>query len=100
MQPLARPPGGRTRKAFGGIREKLSSEALDSATRNHCLQLYEVLAKLTTNWRQKLNHPSAVYRNYLRSTQVPREKYAQGTASTPNWPIRRKRSVMRRSVMN
>jgi hypothetical protein len=75
-----RPVGSAYNRAFGEIiaREKLDSTVLDSATRNHCLQIAENRAAveawratLTQNLRQTLNHPGSLYKRWKKATTVP-----------------------------
>jgi hypothetical protein len=77
------PVGSAYNRAFSGIleREKLQSNVIDSATRNHCLQIAANRASveawratLPTNLRQTLNHPGAVFKRWKKSTMVPKPK--------------------------
>jgi len=82
------PVGSAYNRAFGGIldREKLNGAVLDSATRNHCLQIAEKRAEveawratLSMNLRQTLNHPGAVFKRWKRETTVPKPKEPKST---------------------
>jgi hypothetical protein len=80
------PVGAAYNRAFSGIleREKLQSNVIDSATRNHCLQIAANRASveawratLPTNLRQTLNHPGAVFKRWKQATVVPEPKKAK-----------------------
>jgi hypothetical protein len=73
-----RPKGRKYNRAFGDVlkREQLGTDRLDSATRNQLLQIEENKsaieewrATLTPAQRLRLNHPSAVWRNWQRTVK-------------------------------
>jgi hypothetical protein len=73
-----RPKGKIYNRYFGDVlkREQLGTDRLDSATRNQLLQIVENQsaieewrATLTPAQRLRLNHPSAVWRNWQRSVK-------------------------------
>jgi hypothetical protein len=72
-------PKGRTyNRAFGDVlkREQLGTDRLDSATRNQLLQIVENQSAIE-EWREtldpahrlRLNHPSAIWRNWQRTVK-------------------------------
>jgi hypothetical protein len=73
-----RPKGKTYNQAFGVVleRERFGTDRLDSATRNQLLRIAEHLpaieewrATLTPAQRLRLNHPSAVWRNWQRTVK-------------------------------
>ena len=72
------PKGRKYNRAFGGVlkREQLGTDRLDSATRNQLLQIVanqsafeEWRATLLPARRLRLNHPSAIWRNWQRTVK-------------------------------
>jgi hypothetical protein len=73
-----RPKGKTYNQAFGDVlkREQLDTDRLDSATRNQLLQIEQNLSAIE-EWREKLdaaqrlrlNHPSAIWRNWQRTVK-------------------------------
>jgi hypothetical protein len=72
------PKGRRYNRAFGDVlkREQLGTDRLDSATRNQLLQIdenksaiEEWRATLLPAQRLRLNHPSAIWRNWQRTVK-------------------------------
>jgi hypothetical protein len=80
-----RPKGRKYNRAFGDLLkdEQLGTDRLDSATRNQLLQIEENKsaieewrATLTPAQRLRLNHPSAVWRNWQRTVKSAGKKQA------------------------
>jgi hypothetical protein len=80
-----RPKGRKYNRAFGDVlkREQLGTDRLDSATRNQLLQIEENKsaieewrATLAPAQRLRLNHPSAVWRNWQRTVKGAGKKQA------------------------
>ena len=79
------PKGRKYNRAFGDLLkdEQLGTDRLDSATRNQLLQIEENKSAIE-EWREtlhptqrlKLNHPSAVWRNWQRTVESAGKKQA------------------------
>jgi hypothetical protein len=79
------PKGRKYNRAFGDVleREQLGTDRLDSATRNQLLQIEENKsaieewrATLVPTQRLRLNHPSAIWRNWQRTVKGAGKKQA------------------------
>jgi hypothetical protein len=84
-----RPKGRKYNRAFGEVlkREQLGTDRLDSATRNQLLRIVKNQSPIE-KWREtlapaqrlKLNHPSAVWRNWQRTVKgSPRDEQSKGS---------------------
>ena len=81
------PKGRKYNRAFGDVlkREQLGTDRLDSATRNQLLQIDEHKSEIE-EWRAtlplaqrlRLNHPSAIWRNWQRTKGGGRDEQFQG----------------------
>jgi hypothetical protein len=80
-----RPTGKKYNQAFGHVLKRERLDSIDSATRNQLLRIAEKLPeieawreKLEPTQRLKLNHPSAVWRNWQRTVKGAGNKRSNG----------------------
>jgi hypothetical protein len=77
------PKGKKYNQAFGDVLKREHLDRIDSATRNQLLQIAEKLPEIEA-WREKLdpvrhlklNHPSAIWRNWRRTVKGAGKKHA------------------------